>query len=162
MSTQMIRLADAQAAIRHAIEHYARDVRELRMKAAQRSPDEEPEEGEKALLIAARLAQEGAERARREVATVPVYEAVEFKGKRIVDKKGYSREAYADMEEYATKDLLRAIGETARRAGMIDVQRTADPFEEQTGINLRFTLVRPMAARWDPPTRKEREENENG
>ena len=151
MSTLMIRLADAQAAIRHAIEYYARDVRELRAKAAQRGPGEEPDEGEEALLIAARLAQEGAERARHALATVPVYEAVDLEGRRIVDKRGYPREAHADMEEYAIKDLLRTFGETARQASMVNIQQTADPFEERTDIRLRFTLVRPMAARWEAP-----------
>lgn len=151
MSTRMIRLADAQAAIRHPIEYYARDVRELRAKAAQRSPGEEPEEGEEALLIAARLAQEGAERARHALATVPVYEAVDFAGKRIIDKRGYPVEAHADMVEYAIKSLLHAFGETAQQAGMIDVRQEMDPATERTDITLRFTLVRPESARWCPP-----------
>lgn len=155
MNTQMIRLADAQAAIRHAIDYYARDICELRAKAAQRDPNEESEESEEALLIAARLAQEGAERARRELATVPVYKAMNFAGKRIIDKKGYPREAHADMEEYAIKSLLRTFGETAQQAGVVDVRQEMDPATEQTTVNLRFTLVRPMAARWDLPREEE-------
>lgn len=151
MSTRMIRLADAQAAIRHAIEYYARTVRELQMKAAQRGPGEEPEEGEETLLIAAKLAQEGAKRARHALATVPVYEAVDFAAKRIIEMRGYPVEAHADMVEYAIKSILHYSGETAQRAGMVDVRQEMDPATERTDITLRFTLLRPESARWCPP-----------
>lgn len=152
MSTRMIRLADAQAAIRHAIEYYARDVSELQMKAAQRGPGEEPDEGEETLLIAAKLAQEGAERARHALATVPVYEAVDFAGKRIIDKRGIPEQMHDGIEENAVQTLLHGVGKTAHQAGMIDVRWTEDLDPERSRLTLRFTMMRPEAARWEPPT----------
>lgn len=151
MSKRMISLAAARQAIKSVIDYYGRDIAALRERAARRGPDEEPEEGEEALLLGAQLAQEGADRALHALATVPVYEAADFAGKRIIDKRGYPVEAHADMVEYAIKNLLCAIGETAQQAGMVDVRQETDPVTERTGITLRFALLRPESARWYPP-----------
>ena len=150
MSTQMIRLADAQAAIKSVIDAYQRDISAVRAEAAKRGPDEEPPEGEDALLIAARLCSEGAERARHALATCRIFEAVDFKGVRIVDKKWIPPRMHDVAEEQAIRTVLTDIGKTLNNAGMIHTRKDRLGEPTTTRIALEFTALRPMDARWEP------------
>lgn len=151
MSRRMIDLAVAQREIKSVIDYYGREIAAIRERAAQRGPDEEPEEGEGALLIAAKLCMEGAERARHALAMVPVYEAVDFAAARIIDKRGLPEQMHAGVEENAVHTLLHTFGKTAHQAGMIDVRWTEDSDPERSRLTLRFTMMRPEAARWAAP-----------
>ena len=154
MSRRMISLTAAQREIKSVIDYYGREIAAIRERAAQRGPEEEPEEGEDALLIAAKLCMEGAERARHALATVPVYEAVDFAAKRIIDKRGLPEQMHDGVEAQAVHLMLQALGETAHRAGMVDVQWMDEPHPEQSKVALRFTMMRPEAG-FMPPEKGE-------
>lgn len=158
MSIPMIRLADAQAAIRSVIDYYSRDIAAIRERAAQRGPDEEPEEGEDALLIAAKLCKEGAERARHALATCRVFEAVEFQAVRFVDKKWIPERMHGIAEEQAVGEVLSKTGETLNSAGMIRVTRGEAREPTTTRISIAFAALRPIDARWEPYVIREEEQ----
>ena len=144
MSTKMIRLADAQAAIRYAIDYYERTIREILRKAADSDLDEE-------LLIAAEAAVDGAKRAQLTLATVRVYEAEDFAAVRIVDKKWIPEEMHSAAEEQAIKSVLRCVGETLDSAGMLKARMSTGITPEQTKITITFTAVKPCDSRWEMP-----------
>ena len=158
MSTQMIRLVDAQAAIRSVIEAYQKDINLMREAAAQRGPDEEPEDGEDAVLIAAKLCKEGAERARHALATCRVFEAVEFQADRFVDKKWIPARMHGIAEEQAVREVLSKTGETLNRAGMIRVTREEGREPTTTRVSIAFAALRPMDTRWEPYEIREEEQ----
>lgn len=163
MSERMISLAAARRAIKSVIDYYGRDIAALRERAAQRDPGEEPEEGEEALLLAAQMAQEGADRALHALATARVFEAVDFAAKRIIDKSGLPEQMHDGVEAQAVYLMLQALGETAHRAGMVDVRwsSTGLPWENEpdptrSKVTLRFIMLRPEAG-WRPPEGGEQE-----
>lgn len=157
MSTPMIRLADAQAAIRSVIEAYQKDINQMREAAAQRDPEDllvpdgaQEAEQEAAVLLAAELCKEGAERARHALATCRVFEAVEFQADRFVDKKWIPERMHGIAEEQAVREVLSKTGDTLNRAGMIRVTREEGREPTTTRISIAFAALRPMDARWKP------------
>ena len=163
MSERMISLTAAQRAIKSVIDYYGREIAAIRERAAQRGPEEEPEEGEDALLIAAKMRMEGAERARHALAAVPVFEAVDFAAKRIIDKRGLPEQMHDGVESQAVHLLLRSFGENAHRAGMVDVRWSStglpwesEPDPNKSKVTLRFIMLRPEAG-WRPPEGGEQE-----
>lgn len=146
MARIMIGLAAAQQAIKSVIDYYSRDIAAIRERAAQRAPDEEPEEGEEALLIAARLAREGAEHAMHALETVPAFIAEDFACARIIDMERLPEDAQSRETAYYRQTMLEAIGPAAADHGMIktDVLVDSDERPTQKRITLRFTMMRPM------------------
>ena len=146
MSAQMIRLADAQAAIRSVIEAYQKDINEACKAAAELGPEDSQEDKDAAACeaIMARAEQDGADKAYAALKAVPVFEAVTVASTRIVDKKYIPERMHDTAEEQAIRTMLADFGKHLNEAGMVKGSRAAGLDLTQTKITLRLEVLQPV------------------